>query len=51
MLQKLSSVLQDINARSEGRQLNRALEAFTIAGSVISMVGLVLTIITMVAFR
>jgi len=48
---KPNSVLQDINARTAGRQLNPALEAFTIAGSVISMVGLLLTIVTMVAFR
>jgi len=30
---------------------DRALEAFSIAGSIISMIGLILTIITMVGFR
>ena len=44
-------IVQDINARTAERELNRALEAFSIAGSIISMIGLILTIITMVGFR
>ena len=44
-------IVQDINARIARRVLNRALEAFSIAGSIISMIGLILTLITMVGFR
>jgi len=44
-------IVQDINARIAGRVLNRALEAFSIVGSIISIIGLILTLITMVGFR
>ena len=47
----VNSTLQDINARSVGRTLNKALEDFTIAGCIISMLGLILTIVTMVGFK
>jgi len=47
----LHYIVQDINTRTGERILNRALEAFSIAGSIISMVGLILTIITMAGFR
>lgn len=47
----VNSTLQDINARSVGRTLNKALEDFTIVGSIISMLGLILTIVTMVGFK
>ena len=47
----INSALQDINARSIGRTLNKALEDFTIAGSIISMLGLALAIVTMVGFK
>jgi len=45
------AILVDINARTAERVLNRALEAFSIVGSIISMIGLILTLITMVGFR
>jgi len=45
------SIVQDINARTEERVPDRALEAFSIAGSIISMIGLILTLITIVGFR
>ena len=44
-------IVQDIDARTEERVPDRALEAFSIAGSIISMIGLILTIIKMVGFR
>ena len=48
-------MLQDICSLEGGCQLNqaqqRALEAISIAGAVLSTIGIIITIITMLAFR
>ena len=45
-------LLQNIDARVDGNTCsNRAIEAFSIVGSVLSMIGLVLTITIFLAFK
>ena len=43
--------IQDIRARTEGATRNTALQAVSITGAVLSMVGAALTVITMLGFK
>ena len=45
------TLLQDVNARTSPPKDNTPLRAFSIAGSAISMVGLIISIITLLAFK
>ena len=48
---ELVAFVQDINSRTEEPRKDVALETASIVGSILSMVGLLLTIITMTIFR
>ena len=43
--------VKDVNARTSQPKDDKALRAFSIAGSILSMVGLIITIITLLVFK